>query len=254
MITMLEMLTHPLLSRTRHGFFTRKGGVSSGLFAGLNCGRGSSDQTGAVTVNRARVAEAMGVGSDHLATVHQIHSADVVVIDEGAELAAALARPADAIVTSVPGIAIAVLSADCQPVLLADPEAGVIGAAHAGWKGARLGILEATVAAMRSEGAERIRAVIGPCISQRAYEVGETFMDEFVMDEPKTARFFAGGPNGRPMFDLPGFGLSRLRDLGVEAAWSGHCTYSDPERFFSYRRSVHRNEADYGRLISAIAL
>lgn len=254
MLSTMEMLTDPSLSGLRHGFFTRKGGASSGLFAGLNCGRGSSDLANAVAVNRARVAGAMGVSADRLATVHQVHSADVVVLDEADSLDHALARPADAIVTRLPGIAIAVLSADCQPVLLADPEAGVIGAAHAGWKGAQRGVLDATVAAMRAEGAESIRAVIGPCISQRAYEVGEDFMDGFLSNEPESARFFAGGPNGRPMFDLPGYGLARLRMLGVDASWIGHCTYSDPERFFSYRRSVHQSEADYGRLISAIAL
>ena len=132
--------------------------------------------------------------------------------------------------------------------------AGVIGAAHAGWKGTLGGILDATVDAMRALGATRIRAVVGPSISQRAYEVGDDFMDRFLVEDPDSGRFFSGGPNGRPMFDLPGFGVSRLRDLGVEAEWSGHCTYSDPDRFFSYRRSTHLGEADYGRLISAIAL
>lgn len=254
MQTTLQVLTHPLLAPLRHGFFTRKGGASSGLFAGLNCGRGSSDQVGIVAVNRARVAEAMGVGPDHLATVHQTHSARALTLHPGDDPAAICGAEADAIVTAARGVAIAVLTADCQPVLLADPQAGVIGAAHAGWKGALDGILEATVAAMRDLGAVNIRAVIGPCISQRAYEVGDDFMDRFLADDPEAARFFAGGPNGRPMFDLPGFGLHRLRDLGVEAAWSGHCTYSDPERFFSYRRSTHQGQADYGRLISAITL
>ena len=250
----LEILTHPLLRPLRHGFFTRKGGASSGLFAGLNCGRGSSDQPAIVASNRARVAEAMGVTADRLVTVHQVHSADVVTIRDGDDLAALAGVQADGVVTATPGIAIAVLTADCQPVLFADPEAGVIGAAHAGWKGALGGVLEATVAAMRAAGAIHIRAVIGPCISQRAYEVGEDFLDSFLALDPEHARFFAGGPNGRPMFDLPGFGLSRLRDAGVQAEWTGHCTYSDPERFFSYRRATHEGAADYGRLISAIAL
>ncbi|ARJ69903.1 peptidoglycan editing factor PgeF [Paracoccus contaminans] len=249
----LEILTHPALLPLRHGFFTRRGGASSGLFAGLNCGRGSSDQQGIVAVNRARVAAAMGVAPDRLATVNQIHSPDVVTLGPGDDQAALAACAADAIVTAEPGIAIAVLTADCQPVLLADPDAGVIGAAHAGWKGALDGVLENTVAAMRAAGAARIRAVIGPCISQRAYEVSEEFMDRF-LDEPQNQRFFSGGPNGRPMFDLPGFGLSRLRDMGVEAEWTGHCTYSDPARFFSYRRATHEGAADYGRLISAIRL
>lgn len=250
----LEILTHPLLAPLRHGFFTRKGGASSGLFSGLNCGRGSSDQRDAVSVNRARVAEAMGVAPDRLATVHQVHSADVVTLGPDDDLAAICATQADALVTATPGIAIAVLTADCQPVLLADPDAGVIGAAHAGWRGALDGVLDATVAAMQAAGATRIRAVIGPSISQRAYEVGDDFMDVFLADDPANGRFFSGGPGGRPLFDLPSYGLARLRALGVDAEWSGHCTYSDPGRFFSYRRSTHLGEPDYGRLISAIAL
>ena len=254
MQTTLQVLTHPLLAPLRHGFFTRKGGASSGLFAGLNCGRGSSDQAGIVAVNRARVAEAMGVAPDRLATVHQTHSARALTLHPGDDPAAICRTEADAIVTTVHGVAIAVLAADCQPVLLADPQAGVIGAAHAGWKGTLDGILDATVTAMRDLGADDIRAVIGPCISQRAYEVGDDFMDRFLAGDPDADRFFAGGPNGRPMFDLPGFGLHRLRALGVEAEWSGHCTYSDPDRFFSYRRSTHQGQADYGRLISAITL
>ena len=250
----LEILTHPALAPVRHGFFTRKGGASSGLFSGLNCGRGSSDQQDAVAVNRSRVADAMGVAAGRLATVHQVHSDMVVTLDGDVDVAALAETRADALVTARPGIAIAVLSADCQPVLFADPEAGVIGAAHAGWKGTLGGILDATVAAMRALGATRIRAVVGPSISQRAYEVGEDFMDRFLVEDPESSRFFSGGPNGRPMFDLPALGVARLRDLGVEAEWSGHCTYSDPERFFSYRRSTHLHEADYGRLISAISL
>lgn len=254
MQVMLEILTHPLLGGVRHGFFTRKGGASSGLYAGLNCGRGSSDQTDAVAVNRARVAEAMGVPADHMVNLHQVHSPDVVVVDEATDLAALRATPADALVTRRRGVALTVLTADCQPVLLADAEAGVIGAAHAGWKGTLAGVLEATVAAMEDLGARRIRAVIGPSISQAAYEVGPEIMERFVDEDPGMSRFFAGGPNGRPMFDLPGLGLARLRDAGVEAEWSRHCTYADAGRFFSYRRSTHRGEADYGRLISAIAL
>lgn len=251
---MLEILRHPLLTPISHGFFTRKGGASSGLFSGLNCGRGSGDQSEIVGINRARVAAAMGVAPDRLMTVHQNHSADVVTL-RGHETAAGVAtQVADAIVTDQPGYALAVLTADCQPILLADPDAGVIGAAHAGWKGAIGGIIEATVQAMRDLGATRIRAVIGPTISQRAYEVGDEFMDEFLAEDPEWNRFFAGGPNGRPMFDLPGFGLMRLREAGVEAEYSGYCTYSDPTRFFSYRRATHEGAADYGRLISTIVL
>lgn len=254
MQTMLEILTHPLLDPVRHGFFTRKGGASSGLFAGLNCGRGSTDQSEAVEVNRARVAHAMAVEPCHLVTVHQVHSADVVLIDEATRPEDCQQIKADALVTARPGIALAVLTADCQPVLFADPEAGVIGAAHAGWKGALNGVLEATVQVMRAAGAEHIRAVIGPTISQRAYEVGWDFMEDFTAEDPDNTRFFANGPGGKPMFDLPSFGLSRLRAAGVEAEWSRHCTYSDAERFFSYRRATHEGQADYGRLISAIAL
>ena len=254
MHTTLEILTHPLLDPVRHGFFTRRGGASSGLFAGLNCGRGSSDQGEIVAINRARVAEAMGVAPGALLTVYQTHSADVVVVGPGADLAALGKTQADAIVTDQPGIAIAVLTADCQPILLADAQAGVIGAVHAGWRGALAGVIESAVGAMADLGATRIRAVIGPTISQRAYEVSEEFMEEFLADDPGHHRFFAGGPNGRPMFDLPSYGLMRLREAGVEAEWIGHCTYSDPERFFSYRRTTHQNEPDYGRLISAIAL
>ncbi len=254
MQTTLEILTHPLLRDVRHGFFTRKGGASSGLFAGLNCGRRSTDQSDMVAVNRARVAQAMGVGPDGLATVRQIHSADVVTLADGDDVAVVRDIQADGIVTRRRGVALAVLTADCQPILLADGAGGVIGACHAGWRGALAGVIEATVAAMRDLGAQDIRAVIGPTISQRNYEVSEEFMDEFLTEDPDYARLFSGGPNGRPMFDLPSFGLSRLRGAGVDAEWSGHCTYADPDRFFSYRRATHEGQADYGRLISAVAL
>ena len=250
----LEILTHPALHPLRHGFFTRKGGASSGLFAGLNCGRGSSDQKEVVAINRARVAAALGLPPERLATVNQTHSDRVVTLTGTEDLDAVARFEADAIVTAVPGLAIAVLTADCQPVLFADAGSGVVGAAHAGWRGALDGILQATVAAMRDAGARDIRAVIGPCISRRAYEVSEDFMDRFLIEDERYSRFFSGGPNGRPMFDLPGFGLATLRELGVEAEWIGHCTYSDPARFFSYRRATHEGAADYGRLISAIAL
>ncbi|SDL28880.1 peptidoglycan editing factor PgeF [Paracoccus chinensis] len=250
----LEILTHPALHPLKHGFFTRKGGASSGLFAGLNCGRGSSDQKEIVAINRARVAAALGLPPERLATVNQTHSDKVVTLTGSEDLDAVAKTEADAIVTTVPGLAIAVLTADCQPILFADPDAGVVAAAHAGWRGALDGILQATVGAMRKAGARDIRAVVGPCISQRAYEVSEDFMDRFLIEDEVYARFFSGGPNGRPMFDLPGFGLATLRELGVDAEWIGHCTYSDPARFFSYRRATHEGAADYGRLISAITL
>ena len=250
----LEILTHDLLDGVRHGFFTRKGGASSGLYSGLNCGRGSKDQSEIVATNRARVAEAMGVAADRLAGVHQVHSPDVVTVTAAEQAGQTDHLRADALVTAVPGIALSVLTADCQPVLFADAEAGVIGAAHAGWRGALGGVLEATVDAMRDLGAQNIRAVIGPTISQRAYEVGWEFMDEFTTEDPDYQRYFANGPNDKPMFDLPAFGLMRLRAAGVDAQWTRHCTYSDPDLFFSFRRSTHKAEADYGRLISAIAL
>ena len=250
----LDIITSRHLAPLRHGFFTRRGGASSGIFAGLNCGTGSSDLAEAVALNRARVAAAMGLGESRLITLHQVHSADVVTVGpEGLPPG----KKADALVTDAPGLALAVLSADCQPVLLADHAAGIIGAAHAGWKGALAGILEATVAAMEALGAarSRIRAVIGPTLSQRAYEVGPEFFDTFMNADPDYGRFFAGGRDGRLQFDLPGLGLHLLRRAGVGLAeWTGHCTYSDPSRFYSYRRSRHRNEADYGRLISAIRL
>lgn len=247
----LEILTTDSLMPLRHGFFTRRGGASSGVFEGLNCGAGSSDLSEIVAINRARVAEAMEV--DHLAGMRQVHSADVAVIEshDGEK------PRADAMVTDRPGIALTVLTADCQPVLFADVAAGVIGAAHAGWRGALDGVLEATVEAMERLGAARARitAAIGPTISQRAYEVGPEFLDEFLADDPGNARFFANGQGDRYLFDLPGFGLMRLRRAGVaDAVWTGHCTYSDPGRFYSYRRSCHDREADYGRLISAIRL
>lgn len=254
MQTTLEILTHPLLAPVRHGFFTRKGGASSGLFSGLNCGRRSSDQRDMVLVNRARVAEAMGVEKQQLATVKQVHSAHVVTLDQRADIEVTRDITADALVTDRRDVAIAVLTADCQPILLTDPDAGVIGACHAGWRGTLDGVIEATVDAMRRLGARQITAVIGPSISQRHYEVGDDFMDAFLVEDPALSRFFSGGPAGKPHFDLPGLGLSRLRAAGVDAEWSGHCTYSDPERFFSYRRSTHEKQPDYGRLISAIAL
>ncbi len=249
----LEIITTPSLAPLRHGFFTRKGGASSGVFSGLNCGPGSTDQSEIVAINRARVAEAMGVNADDLVTVHQVHSPDVITVSGPLNGA----RPkADAMVSATPGMALAVLTADCQPVLFADVVNGVIGAAHAGWRGARDGVLEATVDAMVGIGAQRasIRATIGPSISQRAYEVGPEFFDDFMSDDPENARFFANGASDRLHFDLPAYGLHRLREAGVDAEWTRHCTYSDADRFFSYRRATHAQEADYGRLISAIRL
>ena len=250
----LEIITSNARAPLKHGFFTRRGGASSGVYAGLNCGRGSQDQSELVSINRTRVADAMGVECDSLCGVHQVHSPDVVTLDGPFNGAT---PEADALVTATPGLALTILTADCQPVLFADQAAKVIGAAHAGWKGALGGVLEATIDAMTALGATRssITAIIGPTISQRAYEVGPEFFDSFMIENPEYGRFFAGGEGDRAMFDLPGFGLHLLREAGVaHAEWVGHCTYSDPDRFYSYRRSCHKKEADYGRLISAIRL
>ncbi len=249
----LEIITADALAPLRHGFFTRRGGASSGIFSGLNCGFGSSDQAEIVAINRARAAEALKVTPGDLVSLHQVHSAAVEVID---------GRPdqpprADALVTRQPGLALAVLTADCQPVLLADRRAGVIGAVHAGWRGTLDGILENTLDAMEALGAARgsVKAVIGPTISQRNYEVGPEFLEEFMAEDPANSRFFANGEDGRYLFDLPGFGLNRLRAAGVgEAEWTRHCTYADTARFYSYRRASHAGDADYGRLLSAIRL
>jgi YfiH family protein len=249
----LEILTSDSLAPLIHGFFTRRGGASSGVFSGLNCGTGSSDQSDMVIINRARVAGAMNVQPSDLMAVHQVHSADVVTVT-----APLTDKPrADAMVTNVPGLVLSILTADCQPVLFADHDAGVIGAAHAGWRGALDGVLEATVAAMEDIGASRdaIFATIGPTISQAAYEVGPEFFDTFMDEDPGNARFFAGGQGDRMQFDLPAYGLHRLRMAGVgHAEWTRHCTYSDPDRFYSYRRTTREKQADYGRLISTIRL
>jgi polyphenol oxidase len=252
MHTMLEIITSDALA-CRHGFFTRKGGASSGIFAGLNCGTGSSDQTEAVAINRARVTTAMDLPPEALVTVHQVHSAKAIPVTGPLTI-----RPeADAMVTATPGVLLGILTADCQPVLFHDPVAQVIGAAHAGWRGAVDGVLEATLDAMESLGAQRsqITAVIGPTISQAAYEVGPEFLDRFRAEDDEATRFFANGKGDRMLFDLPGYGLYRLRQAGVgHAEWTGHCTYRDPARFYSFRRTTHAAEADYGRLISTIRL
>ncbi|QFS81924.1 Laccase domain protein YfiH [Roseivivax sp. THAF40] len=249
----LDIITADTLAPLRHGFFSRRGGASSGVFQGLNCGTGSSDQSEMVRINRERVAAAMELDGTGVTTVHQCHSAEVVTVS--GPLTPPLPR-ADGMVTAQPGVALGVLTADCQPILFADAEAGVIGAAHAGWRGALAGVLEATVDAMIALGARReaINAVIGPTISQRNYEVGQDFLEAFVAEDPEYVRFFAGGAGDRMHFDLPAFGLHRLREAGVRAEWTRHCTYADPDRFFSYRRATHVKEADYGRLISVIRL
>lgn len=239
----------------KHGFFTREGGHSSGLYASLNCGLGSDDERQRVINNRAMVAERLDVEANRLLTVYQIHSADVAHVTE--PFSGTLPK-VDAMVTDRPELAIGILTADCAPVLFADAEAGVIGAAHAGWKGALTGVLEATVAAMVDRGADRqrIAAVIGPTISRHAYEVGPEFVDRFSDQSPDNERYFHPSEReGHAYFDLPAYCLKRLRDAGVGTiADVAICTYSDEDRFFSYRRTTHRGEPDYGRQISAIAL
>lgn len=243
------------LGGIRHGWFTRKGGVSTGPYDSLNTGYGSADDRAAVAENRGRIADAIGVPRDRLVTCYQVHSPDVAVVEEPWPWTD---NPkVDALVTRTPGLALATSHADCGPVLLADAEARVIGAAHAGWKGAFSGVLEATVAAMVSLGARRARivAVLGPTISARVYEVGPEFVDRFHAAGEETDRWFRPSERqGHALFDLPGYVVHRLTAAGVAAADLALCTYSDENRFFSYRRATHRGEADYGRHLAAIAL
>jgi YfiH family protein len=240
----------------RHGFFDRRGGVSEGIYASLNCGLGSKDVREHVVENRRRVGAHLGSSRGAVVTVYQVHSATALVIDQ--PFPAGAVPQADALVTRTRGLVIGALAADCTPVLFADPEAGIVAAAHAGWRGALGGVLEATVAAMQSIGASRqhIRAAIGPCIGPAAYEVGPAFAADFTAADPDNARFFhCPTPGAREHFDLPGFVNARLERLGLGAVEQATaCTYADPDRFFSYRRTTHRKEADYGRQISAIVV
>ncbi|MDP4024089.1 peptidoglycan editing factor PgeF [Methylobacterium sp. NEAU 140] len=240
----------------RHAFFTRVGGVSDGIYAALNGGLGSGDRPERVTENRARMCAVLGLPRDRLVSLYQVHSAAVVTVEAPFPLDT---RPqADAMVTRVPGLALGIATADCGPILFADPENGVVGAAHAGWKGALTGVIEATVAAMEGLGAARATtvAVLGPTIAQASYEVGPDFVARFRAEAPGLDHLL--GPGTRPdhaQFDLPGFILARLSEAGIgEASALNLCTYADPDRFYSFRRTTHRGEADYGRLISAIAL
>lgn len=238
-----------------HGFFAREGGVSGGLYASLNCGFGSNDAQANVAENRSRVAEQLSVAPDRLITSRQFHSAKAVIAERPWEIGDS--PEADAIVTAEKGLAIAVLAADCAPVLFADPDAGVIAAAHAGWRGALSGILQATIGKMEELGARRSRiiAAIGPTLSQAAYEVGFDFRDNFVHAGRENGRFFGPGPSHQPYFDLPGYITAQLLETSIEMVGDiGKCTYEIESLFFSYRRSVHRSEDDYGRQISAIAL
>jgi polyphenol oxidase len=256
---MLAPVTCPALAALpviRHGWFTREGGVSEGaLYGSLNGGLGSNDERERVLENRRRMAAHLGVTPDRFLSVWQVHSPDVVAVTgpwEGE-------RPkADALVTATPGLAISIATADCGPVLFADAEAKVIGAAHAGWQGAFKGVLEATIEAMEKLGADqrRITASIGPMLSQANYEVGPEFIQRFYAQEAANARFFMPSKKaGHAMFDLPAYNVMRLKRAGIGTVNDlAICTYADEQRFFSYRRTTHRKEADYGRLISAIVI
>ncbi|HYD14216.1 MAG TPA: peptidoglycan editing factor PgeF [Allosphingosinicella sp.] len=252
--TQIEVIRAAALEGIPHGFLGRRGGVSTGVCAGLNVGFGSGDDLDLIAENRRRAVAAVAPGA-RLVTVYQVHSADALYADapwpdDG--------RPhADAIVTDRPGLALAVLTADCTPVLLADRDAGVVGAAHAGWKGAFAGVIEATVAAMEGIGArrERIAAAIGPVIARRSYEVDEAFFRRFLEAEPANESFFSPGREGHHQFDIEAFVLARLAAAGITRAEAlGLDTYSDPDRFYSYRRATHRGEPTYGRQFSMIAL
>ncbi|WP_082735759.1 peptidoglycan editing factor PgeF [Polycladidibacter stylochi] len=239
----------------RHGFFTRQGGVSTGIYESLNVGRGSHDNSENVEANRARIATYLGVSANHLLTSYQVHSSDVAIVstpftNEPPKL--------DALATNTPGIALGVLTADCGPVLFADPKAGVIAAAHAGWKGALGGILQATIEKMQQLGAHRhnIIATLGPTISGRNYEVGPEFQQKFVAASSHNKRFFNQSNNaGHFMFDLPAYIIEQLEATDIASATNiNRCTYEEEQQFFSYRRSTHQKQPDYGRQISAIAL
>lgn len=250
------VLTSPLLDAAgvRHAFFTRQGGVSRGLYESLNLGRGSQDDPAAVAENRRRAARSLGVEPGALLACYQIHSAIAHVADTPWEDA----RPeGDAVVTRTQGLACGALSADCAPVLLADVEAGVVGAAHAGWKGALGGVVQAAVSAMQGLGArpERMVAAVGPCIGPLSYEVGPDFLVRFAAEAPGSEQFFRAAGEGRSLFDLPAFVLERLREAGVTPAeWVGRDTCAEEALFFSNRRAFKRGERDYGRLMSAIVL
>jgi len=249
----LEVLTHPSLAGAAHGFLGRRGGVSQGLHAGLNVSY-SEDDPVHTAENRRRAGEAVLPGA-RLLTCYQIHSPDVVTVSTPWDDAD---RPkADALVTGQPGLLLGVLTADCAPVLFHDAEARIIGAAHAGWKGAIGGVTDRTVEAMEALGADRARiaAVVGPCIAQKSYEVDAGFEARFSAEDPDNARFFKAGRAGHAWFDLEGYVAARLAGFGVgSVAMLGEDTYSQPDRFYSFRRSTHAGEAGYGRLISLIGL
>ena len=240
----------------RHGFFTRAGGVSAGIYAGLNCGLGSSDDTANVIENRRRVSAHLGGAHDGVVTLYQEHGVTALAIDK--PFARDALPKADAVVTATPGLVIGVLTADCAPVLFADAEARIVAAAHAGWRGAVNGIIGSTIAEMERLGAQRRRivAAIGPCINQAAYEVGDAFEADVVVRDPANARFFARpAQKAKPHFDLPAYVLHRLTEAGVtNVSNRALCTHASESLFFSYRRTSQRQEPDYGRQISAIVV
>lgn len=249
-----EVIRAATLAGVPHGFLGRRGGVSSGIHAGLNVGLGSEDAAEVVAENRRRATEAVLPGAQ-LVTLFQVHSADAVVVTQPFEQA--LRPHADALVTDRPGLALGILTADCAPVLLADREAGVVGAAHAGWKGAIGGVTDSTLAAMEQLGArrERISAAVGPCIARASYEVDADFVRRFAEADPENERFFTDTREGHAQFDLEAYVVHRLASAGVRRIEAlGLDTYADPERFFSYRRATHRGEPDYGRQIAIIGL
>lgn len=257
-------MTEPITARcladlpgVRHGFFTRKGGVSEGIYGSLNCGHGSSDAREAVTENRRRVAQSLGEReADQVVTLYQVHSATALVIDR--PLPREALPKADALVTRTKGVVVGALAADCTPVLFADGDAGVVAAAHAGWRGAFGGVLEATITEMERLGARRshIRAAVGPCINQASYEVGPEFEAQFLAVDPAHARFFVRYEDaGRAHFDLPGFVEARIRAAGLAAVErQSACTFTNESLFFSFRRTTRLKQPDYGRQISAIVL
>jgi YfiH family protein len=250
----VEVIRADMLAGILHGFLGRVGGVSTGAYASLNVGLGSDDDRAALAENRRRAVEAVAPGA-LLVTVHQVHSAEAVYA--GAPWPDDARPQADALVTDRPGLALGILTADCTPVLLADAEAKVIGAAHAGWRGAFAGVIESTVAAMERIGADRgrIRAAVGPVIARKSYEVDDGLARRFAEADPANERFFTPGREGHHQFDLEAFVLSRLAEAGITRAEAlGLDTYDDPARFFSYRRATHKGEPGYGRQISLIAL
>lgn len=250
----VEVVRAVCLDQLPHGFLGRRGGISRGELAGLNIGYGSNDDRAAIDENRRRAIDAVSAGAN-LVTVHQVHSAEAVAVDHAWPYAD---RPhADAMVTDRPGLLLGILTADCAPVLLADADAGVIGAAHAGWRGALAGVTDSAIAAMEALGAQcaHIHAAIGPCIAQASYEVDEAFRGRFVDESSDNGRFFVEGPAGKPHFDLEAYVVHRLLAAGVgEVEALNLDTYGDEDRFYSFRRATHRGEADYGRQVSLIGL